>query len=102
MRRNPIVAPETADLKHYAWLIHRADLYFGGDTGPMHVASAMGTPVVAVFGGTDPAKHHPLRKPSEVLYTPPDAEGGPCDAQERLEAITPEMAYDACVRVVFP
>lgn len=99
-RRHPVVAPATTDLKHYTWLVHRADLYFGGDTGPMHIASVMGTPVVAVFGGTDPAKHAPLRKPSEVLYLPPDPGSAPArNARERLERITPEMAYDACVRM---
>jgi len=100
-RHRPVLAPETPDLKHYAWLVRRSDLYFGGDTGPMHIASAMGTPVVAVFGGTDPAKHAPLRKPSEVLYDLPDGEAtGRLSAQERLRRLTPEMAYDACVRVI--
>ena len=63
-KRRPIIAPETDNLKYYAWLIHRSDLYFGGDTGPMHLAWAMGTPVVAVFGGTDPTKHAPVPAPS--------------------------------------
>lgn len=101
-RRKPHVAPETPDLKHYAWLMNRCDLYFGGDTGPMHVAAAMGTPVVAVFGGTDPAKHAPFRTPSEVLYAGP--ENPPrripeARGQEYLGRITPDMAYDACVRL---
>jgi len=96
-RHHPHIAPQTADLKHYAWLVHQADLYFGCDTGPMHIASAMGTPVVAVFGGTDPAKHAPMHQPSEVLYVRPE-EGG--SAHDRLAAVTPDMAYDACVRVV--
>lgn len=99
-RRNPIIAPETADLKHYAWLVHRSDLYFGGDTGPMHIASVMGTPVVAVFGGTDPAKHAPYRQPYEVLAAGEASGSGKLSATERLAAITPEMAYDACVRIV--
>jgi len=102
-RRNPVVAPATTSLKHYAWLIHRADLYFGGDTGPMHIASVMGTPVVAVFGGTDPVKHAPYRKPYEILWIDPEKErhgkGGRLSARERLERITPDMAYDACVRI---
>jgi lipopolysaccharide heptosyltransferase I len=97
-RRNPVVAPETATLKHLAWLLHRAGLYFGGDTGPMHIAAAMGTPVVAVFGGTDPAKHAPYRKPCEVLCVKGDGEGLP--PRERLRRVTPEMAYDACVQLV--
>lgn len=95
-RRRPIIAPETADLKHYTWLVHRADLYFGGDTGPMHIAAAMGTPVVAVFGGTDPAKHAPYRKPCETLYIGDLA----LPPSERLRRITPEMAYEACVHMV--
>jgi lipopolysaccharide heptosyltransferase I len=102
-RRNPLIAPEMPTLKHYAWLAHHADLYFGGDTGPTHIASAMGTPVVVVFGGTDPAKHAPCRKPFETLYVPPEA---PKDetrktlsVEERMRRITPEMAYDACIRL---
>ncbi len=99
-RHKLLVAPATPDLKHYAWLTHRADLYIGGDTGPMHIAAAMGTSVVAIFGGTDPAKHAPLHQPSEALYaadvTGPNTQQ---TAEKRLESITPEMVYDACIRV---
>jgi heptosyltransferase-1 len=102
-RRAAHIAPETPDLKHYAWLVYRSDLYFGCDTGPMHIACAMGTPVVAAFGGTDPARHAPWRVPSEVLYVD-DAGGqdGPpnrATAAERLAKITPEDAYAACIRL---
>jgi len=104
VHRNVVVAPETQDLRQYAWLVHRAHLYFGGDTGPMHIASAMGTPVVAVFGGTDPAKHAPLRNPFEVLHIPPEGDTSDrarkATAEERLRRITPEMAYDSCVRLL--
>ena len=92
--RSPVIAPQTPDLKHYSWLVHRADLYFGGDTGPMHIAAAMDTPVVAVFGGTDPAKHAPYKRPCEILYC--DEPG--LSAKQRLARITPDMAYEACVR----
>jgi lipopolysaccharide heptosyltransferase I len=96
--RHPIVAPELGSLKEYAWVARCADLYFGGDTGPMHIASAMETPVVAVFGGTDPEKHAPLRRPYLVLTAEgsgsSDADG---TAAERLRRVTPEAAYDACV-----
>lgn len=98
MSRKAHVAPETRNLKQYAWLAHRADLFFGGDTGPMHIASAMGTAVIVVFGGTSPEKHAPGREPSCVLYHDP-GEGARLSDDERLHAITPEMAYDACVRL---
>jgi lipopolysaccharide heptosyltransferase I len=101
-RRHPKVAPELPTLKHLAGLLQRMNLVFAGDTGPMHIASAVGTPVVGLFGGTDPAKHAPLRQPSEVLYAGPANPPNvlPCkEAEDYLRRITPEMAYDACVRV---
>ena len=102
-RRPPIIAPETPDLKHFAWLAYRSDLFFGGDTGPMHIASAVGTPVVAVFGGTDPAKHAPMRQPSTVLYKGPEpfpARMDKREAQTYLAALDAETAYDACIQLV--
>lgn len=102
-KRNPHIAPETPDLKHHAWLIKQCDLFFGGDTGPMHIASAMDVPVVAVFGGTSPAKHHPLRLPSTVLYAGPEIlekNLTSAEAAPYLEKITPEMAYDACIEIL--
>jgi lipopolysaccharide heptosyltransferase I len=102
-RRRPEIAPETSTLKHFAWLVSRADLFFGGDTGPMHIASAMGVPVAAVFGGTDPARHAPIRPPCEVLYAgPPDPPRNvPLrDARDYLERIDAETAYDACIRLL--
>jgi lipopolysaccharide heptosyltransferase I len=99
-RRSPAIAPETPSLKEYAWLIHRANAYFGGDTGPMHIAAAMGTPVVAVFGGTDPVQHAPYHSPCEVL-APATCPGKVlADAQKALRDISPEDAYDACVRLL--
>ena len=93
--RNPIICPETVDLKHLIRILHRADLYVGGDTGPMHIAAAMGTSVVAIFGGTDPAKHAPYRRPCQTLYV----EDHTLSPEEKLRRITPQMAYEACVRV---
>jgi lipopolysaccharide heptosyltransferase II len=45
-------------LEAAAWL-ERCDLLVTGDTGPMHLAAAVGTPVVAVFGPSDPARYAP-------------------------------------------
>jgi len=103
-RRNPTVAPETPDLKFYAGLAARCGLYVGGDTGPMHIASAMGTPVVAIFGGTDPAQHAPYQLPHVFLYAGVpggSAAQGLAAAQARLESITPDAAYEASVQLLF-
>lgn len=40
-------------------LLGRCDLFLGHDTGAMHLATAMRTPVVAVFGPSDPARYGP-------------------------------------------
>jgi ADP-heptose:LPS heptosyltransferase len=49
-------------------LARRARLFLGGDTGPLHLAAAMGTPVVAIHGPTDPARNGPFSKADIVLY----------------------------------
>jgi heptosyltransferase-2 len=52
-------AGRTPDLAVLAGLLARADLVVANDTGPMHVAAAVGTPVLALFGATDPAVSGP-------------------------------------------
>ena len=48
-------------------LTRRASLLIGGDTGPMHLASALKIPVVAIFGPTNPARNGPFGTRSIVL-----------------------------------
>jgi len=48
-------------------LTRRARLFIGGDTGPLHLAAALRTPVVAIFGPTDPARNGPYGTRSVVL-----------------------------------
>ncbi|MGH9715665.1 MAG: glycosyltransferase family 9 protein [Candidatus Acidiferrales bacterium] len=43
-----------------AALLARARLVIAGDTGPLHLAAALGKPVVGLFGSTDPARNGPL------------------------------------------
>lgn len=47
------------DMLVLAAVLQRLDLFITGDTGPMHVAAAVGTPVVAVFGPSDPVRYAP-------------------------------------------
>lgn len=53
--------PVAADLtsRELMALIESASLYVGNDSGPMHVAAALGTPVVGIFGSSDPKRWHP-------------------------------------------
>lgn len=51
-------------------LCRRAKLLIGGDTGPLHLAAALGVPVVGIYGPTDPARNGPIGAPSIVLRHP--------------------------------
>jgi ADP-heptose:LPS heptosyltransferase len=42
-------------------LLRGASCIVAGDTGPLHLAAALGTPTVALFGPTDPARNGPYR-----------------------------------------
>ncbi len=48
-------------------LLQRARLLVGGDTGPFHLACALGTAVVGVFGPTSPLRNGPWRDGEEVV-----------------------------------
>jgi ADP-heptose:LPS heptosyltransferase len=64
-------APATPTLLDLAALFARARLYVGADSGPMHVASAVGTPVIQLLGPTDPVENAPYAgTPSRTLRVP--------------------------------
>jgi heptosyltransferase-1 len=48
----------------------RARLFVGGDTGPVHLAAALGVPVIAIFGPTNPVRNGPFGTRSIVLRSP--------------------------------
>ncbi len=53
-----------------AAVIERCDVFISGDTGPMHVAAALGRPVVAVFLSSNPQVYGPRGKYSRVVTGP--------------------------------
>jgi heptosyltransferase I len=59
-----VLAPPTKVADIVA-LAHRARLMVSGDTGPLHLAGAVGTPLVAIFGPTDPVRNGPWH-PSDI------------------------------------
>jgi lipopolysaccharide heptosyltransferase I len=66
MKESSILGPRTESLTQLAEVFRRCDLYIGGDTGPMHIASLMGTPVVVIYGPTDPIMNEPFGQHKKV------------------------------------
>jgi heptosyltransferase-1 len=54
-------------LRQLVAVLERASLVIAGDTGPMHVAAALGRPLVTVFGPTDPLRTGPYGRPETVV-----------------------------------
>lgn len=57
-----------ADLPTLAAMLRGARLVLGGDSGPTHLAHALGTPVLMLMGPTDPARHGPYGAPDRALW----------------------------------
>ncbi len=53
--------PPLLDFPGLARLAAAPRLFVGGDTGPLHLADALGTPTLALFGPTDPERNGPYR-----------------------------------------
>jgi lipopolysaccharide heptosyltransferase II len=69
------------DLPSLAALLGRLDVLVTGDTGPMHLAAAMGTPVVALFGPSHVERYGPLASRQRIVRV--DLPCSPC-GQVRL------------------
>lgn len=103
--------PESADfsLAELRALVARAAVYIGGDSGPLHVAGATTTPIVALFGPTLPERSLPWRDPRWFAEAV-DTGALPCrPCQQRvcepgdfrcLTRITPEQVAAAAERAL--
>jgi ADP-heptose:LPS heptosyltransferase len=67
METQPIVVAGRTTLTELAALLGRCPLFLGGDSGPLHLASALGVPSVSVYGATDPATNGPLGARARVV-----------------------------------
>jgi heptosyltransferase-2 len=85
-------------------LLRACDLVVANDSGGLHLSAAVGTPLVALYGITDPGKTGPLGATCRVLQqssvrrrdVPRDSE----EARRSLAAIRPEQALEAAVALL--
>jgi len=85
------------DLKTLAWVFKKAGLVISCDSGAMHLASATGAPVIAIFGPTDPRYTGPFGRNSAVITKGMDC--SPCRKRRCpdlrcMEEITPRTVFE--------
>lgn len=57
-------------IKGFAALLKKVDLMFGGDTGPVHIAAAVGTPTVSFYRATDGKRNGPRGQMHRIVQSP--------------------------------
>ncbi len=89
-------------LKQLAFTLQKAMLFVGGDTGPMHLAVAMGCPVIALFGPTDHVRNGPYGNENILLRA--GVECAPCFKKSCpdvhcMRKISPQEVYQAVLKI---
>ena len=77
-KSKPIVAAGKTSILELASLIGRFRVYLTPDSAPMHIASSVGTPCVALFGPTDPERHVAPSKHCMVISKKNELKCSPC------------------------
>jgi heptosyltransferase-2 len=104
MRQKPSVLTGETSLAETVALLGVADLLVANDTGPAHVAAAVGCPVVVIFGPTNPLTTRPFSEEAEVVREPPAC--APCMLRDCpidhrcMTAITAEDVFARSLRAL--
>ncbi|MBU4463325.1 MAG: glycosyltransferase family 9 protein, partial [Proteobacteria bacterium] len=91
------------DLKTLAALYEKASIVVSTDTGPMHLAAAIGTPVVALFGPTAPWRTGPFGPGHKIIRA--DLECSPCFKRQCktikcMKQISLDQVFDAAMSAI--
>jgi heptosyltransferase I len=89
--------PLATSLEQLIALTRRIALCVAGDTGPLHLACALGRPVVGIYGPTDPSRNGPYGTQFKVLRSPESRRDHTRheDPEAGLLTITPEEVLKA-------
>ena len=88
------------DVRRMVWLLAGADLVISPDTGPLHIARALGRPVIGLYGYTNPRRYGPYRAFPELVvdgYASFPGEPYPLTAEHRaggMERITVDLVLE--------
>ncbi|MBS0971308.1 putative lipopolysaccharide heptosyltransferase III [Nissabacter archeti] len=80
------------EMPELAVVISRARLFIGVDSAPMHMAAALSTPSVVLFGPSNVAQWHPWQAPHTLLWA---GDYRPLPRPDEVDTATPERYLDA-------
>jgi heptosyltransferase-1 len=94
----------TGNLDQLIAVTRRVAMVIAGDTGPLHLACALGRPVVGIYGPTDPRRNGPFGTRFKVLRSPESRRDHTRhEAPEAgLLTITPEQVLRAAEELLYP
>jgi heptosyltransferase-2 len=99
MRETPIDLTGKTNIADLPALLSQCHLFIGNDSGAMHVAAAVGLPVVAIFGPTDPLGTAPVTPKCAIVQQKPYCSPcflRRCPTDHRcMTAVTPAMVHEA-------
>ncbi len=89
------------NLQETATLLKMTDFFIGNDSAPQHIAAAMNTPVISLFGPTDPVNFHPYGTEYEIVRC--DVDCSPCffwlgDLKQYIPSCLPSWIRDSGVK----
>ncbi len=89
------------NLQEWAALLKNSLVAVANDSGGMHLAAAVGAPIVGIYGITDPEKTGPLTKKYRVIQNSStqarDISRHSDEAQKALESIAPDQVFTALI-----
>lgn len=93
------------NIKELGALIKRCSLFIANDTGPMHIAAILKTPLIAILGPGDITRYDPrnITDKAIVLYKKADCapcEKTECDDLRCLKIISPEEVYKSALKLL--
>ena len=105
MKNKAISATGELSLAQTAGLLSRCACLVSSDTGPLHLATAVQTPVVGLYGSTDPTRTGPVGKGHAVIIKdlpciPCEEKDCPQGTRPCMAAITVDEVYESVVNMV--
>ncbi len=100
IKANPVNLAGRLSLPQLGAILKRCKVLITGDTGPMHIATAVGTKVVALFGAADPERTGPIGQ-KNIVITAKDVKCIPCKKRschnkiylQCMTEIKPQMVF---------